>query len=607
MVTWLTSDFDYLGLCPIVFHPTAYLFADSFDGLKNYFTYYGYLEQLGGQNFSKFEGMNYPFGEYLFYTDNTPLIAFPIKLITHYITGNGPASFAVYNYCVLAGLLFSSWLLYRILKHLLVTPWFIFGLSLCLPWLSPQINRISGHMNLSFSWLLLLTLYLLVLLWKRWGSHPSKSRKLLISLILTITLASFVHVYYLAILSLMVGAFCLFWGFKQYPNWQLGLRIQAIGLFIPIISGGIVYSIIRWIDTFYGYRKTSAGGYNWREYNLNFDALYSAYDFNHLPFFVRTSADFHFESFSYLGGFALYGLVLLASIFLLKKGKKQRFKRYFLESHQSWLVLAIIFMGSVGLITSLGEYARLFNATVNFDNVLNPFYFLRRISDRFTQFRCLSRFNWIFFWAFNIGIAYLINQYYLRSKKKRLTSVLLLGSLLFLAVETVERIVHEQRVPAKNLLLDTANEDIQHLTKGIDFSDYQAILPIPYYHARAEEAEYSLDPIEEWCTATYQLSLTTHLPLMSSKMSRAAMNQGKSLFSLFTETPVPTLLRDELSAKPILIFYSKREKDYFEPEFDLPKLVAQNSRTKVKDWNAFKIKEFGNWELYEVSVEELLK
>ena len=52
---------------------------DSFDGMRNYFAYHDYITQGKSDNFFLFEKMNYPFGDYIFYTDNTPLIAVPLK------------------------------------------------------------------------------------------------------------------------------------------------------------------------------------------------------------------------------------------------------------------------------------------------------------------------------------------------------------------------------------------------------------------------------------------------------------------------------------------------------------------------------------------------
>ena len=79
----------------IILEGEQYLFSNHHDGLKNYFTYYTYLLQAKHDNPFIYSGMNYPFGDYIFYTDNTPLFAFLIKwikalnliLITKFIEG----------------------------------------------------------------------------------------------------------------------------------------------------------------------------------------------------------------------------------------------------------------------------------------------------------------------------------------------------------------------------------------------------------------------------------------------------------------------------------------------------------------------------------------
>jgi len=50
------------------------------DGMKNYFTYLNHVKN--DTTFMTFEGMNYPFGENIIFTDNQPLVANLTNLVS---------------------------------------------------------------------------------------------------------------------------------------------------------------------------------------------------------------------------------------------------------------------------------------------------------------------------------------------------------------------------------------------------------------------------------------------------------------------------------------------------------------------------------------------
>ena len=184
---------------------------------------------------------------------------------------------------------------------------------------------------------------------------------------------------------------------------------------------------------------------------------------------------------------------------------------------------------------------------------------------------------------------------------------MLVGAVLLAGVETAERINYEAKVLVKNPLHEASWTKINQLLKDVDLSNYQAILPIPFYHVGVGNVDYTIHPQENWCRATYQLALASQLPLMSSKMSRTATTQADALFSLFSDAPVSKLLLEQLSEQPILVFHSKNEKDYHTPKFERPKLLAQNAMNSVKEWESLKIKTLGDWELYSVTIADLKK
>src|SRR5690554_4200294 len=64
---------------PFVFSPNEFLFSSGGDGLKNYFTY---LYQVKYGSGIHFEGMNYPHGEHVVFTDNMPGLVWLIQFVS---------------------------------------------------------------------------------------------------------------------------------------------------------------------------------------------------------------------------------------------------------------------------------------------------------------------------------------------------------------------------------------------------------------------------------------------------------------------------------------------------------------------------------------------
>ena len=67
-----------LNFTPFFTEGENVIFCLAGDGLKNYYTIFSYFLQGKGE-FAMFHSMNYPFSEYIFFTDNSPSFAVPLK------------------------------------------------------------------------------------------------------------------------------------------------------------------------------------------------------------------------------------------------------------------------------------------------------------------------------------------------------------------------------------------------------------------------------------------------------------------------------------------------------------------------------------------------
>ena len=133
--------------------PGQFLFrltSETGDGMKNYFTFQSYLQQPFAKGLAWYGNMNYPYGDYVFYTDNTPLVAVFVKLFSHYVYDLTPYGLDVYHAMLVSGMLISTGLLVALLRRLLRSWFLVLSFSVLLPWLNPQLGRLLiGHFNLS--------------------------------------------------------------------------------------------------------------------------------------------------------------------------------------------------------------------------------------------------------------------------------------------------------------------------------------------------------------------------------------------------------------------------------------------------------------------------
>jgi len=576
------------------------------DGLKNYYTIYAYFLQEKGI-FASFQNMNYPFSEYIFFTDNSPSFAVPLKWFSDNIFDLSPYAFRLYNWFLLFGILLSTLFTWLIINKLTksIAIWSV--LAITLPWVSPQVYRlIMGHFNLSFSWVFLLVFYLLIRIYES-KNEFKKVGIFSAFLVVSVYIISFIHLYYLPMVLVIIGMFGLVIAIWERKNRKRLFIWLGFTFLLPIISFLSVFLTIRGIDKYYHLRKATEMKFGWWEWNLKIDALYSDHYYSTIPFLFRTRLALDWEGYAYLGAFGLYAFTFFIVFLLVKmiKNPKQilpNFKSYF-SNEQGRKVLLILFAGLMCLNIALGEYVKMFNGTINLDNPLHPFLYAKLFVAEVTQFRVLARFNWVFFWSFQFILIYLLDNFY--TQKKGIWLPIFIGILLLFSISDmydVQRTVRRNIIdnPLKN---DILNKDLDGLLKDIDTKKYQAILPIPIYMIGSENDEMMLMPEDNWRTETWLFSIKSNLPLMATNLSRSAVIQHESLLSIFTKKGINDYLLDAIDDRPILVFYSnnptawsmKYENEQATEYRDFGKFVPEKYNMKL-------LKSEGDWAIYEWEV-----
>lgn len=139
---------------PVLAKPDEHVFSSSGDGAKNYFTFL-YHVQNDPHAFTS-EGVNYPYGELVFYTDGHPALSWFLRLLPF----ARPHAVGVLNVMLLLGILVYGLLIFRILRHFALAPWAAAAGAFGITMLQPQLFRMEGHLALAHCYVLPLAWYL---------------------------------------------------------------------------------------------------------------------------------------------------------------------------------------------------------------------------------------------------------------------------------------------------------------------------------------------------------------------------------------------------------------------------------------------------------------
>ncbi|MFW5657136.1 MAG: hypothetical protein ACOC0C_05915, partial [Bacteroidota bacterium] len=259
---------------------------------------------------------------------------------------------------------------------------------------------------------------------------------------------------------------------------------------------------------------------------------------------------YNFSNFKYINweGIAFVGMVatigfLFALVYFFIFITKNRLKSFPTPSNN--LLLNIFFFSSLIML--------LYSFGIPF--IIGDAKYLINYIGPLKQMRGIARFSWLFFYIINIFVFYHI--WHLRKKglNKILWIILLVisTSLLYydayLNVKFWSKFINNQ-IP---VLSDRNNKtEENHWVNNIDISNYQATIPIPYFHVGSENT---------WVNAvcgitqpTYIVSWKTGLPTMGVMLSRTSISQTYENLELFGEPyRRPAILDKLIPGKSFLI------------------------------------------------------
>lgn len=497
----------------IIASPNDHLFASDGDGIKNYYTYAYHVNN--DSSYADFEGMNYPYGEITVFTDGHPLFANVIKLAANWFPGISNYAIGILNMCLLFSGVICIGLLYRLLREYEVSFIYSWIGAMAIFALQPQINRLTGHISLAYSFFIPLT-WLLLLKYQK-----DKEWKWLIFISVSILILLFTHPY-LGVISFFM---CLLWGLFSYGIKKDFWKISGFGLLSVIIFKAIL-SVIDSHDN----RATTPLGFIENDSVASWKTVFLS---PHKPLhgfyskFFDLSQGMPWEGWSYVGlGVILVLLVALVegAIFLIKK--RGRIKECF---NKKWTVPVLL--GISGLLYSFG-----FPYNVGLD-------FMADLIPEIKQIRVVGRFAWIFYYV--AGVMSVVYAF----KKLQLNRLAGGGLLLLcLGINLVEGhylLQHNSSVVSKSDNSFNVDSDQYQNLQSLNFDPqtYQAILPLPYYHVGS-----SHNVIKNQSVIFYHSLMCSYVfnkPLLASCLSRTSISEGISLANMIA----PNYFKKEISSK----------------------------------------------------------
>lgn len=512
------------------------------DGMKHY---YAAAYHVKYDTTWHFTGMGYPFGEHFIYLDGHGIYSHILQWINHHIYPIHPYTVGILNFTVFFAVVFCSIFLFLILKKLNLPSWYAVLAALLITFLSPQLTRLHAHLSLGYLLFIPMIWYFL------WQIMEGRNRILWSFLMVSsLIFFGFIHPYYLPIGAIFLLGFAFIHGLAH--RWQFAQKWKVLGLIVVIaILPIVIFQVFILSTDFLTDRPNEPFGflfYTARFDNIflpNFGVVRDAI----LPFYHISERSI--EAYGYVG---LVGLACLITIVirLIKSLFQKKYSTAFQFTNQS-LLNQMFFNATLILVTlALAIPFKWFPA------LLDIFPFLK-------HFRSVGRFNWLFFYVYLVFCAYYVYQYfqYLQQNNQRIWAYgLLIGMAVWWGFEDYVHLQHlkaeHEKEATTNILADQVFSNA--LSKaGHATSDFQAILPISYYHIGSERFFMGIP----WMTYTrsLQASYQLGLPIATHIGARAALSHTVKLLTLVSSDLIDKqpILEQFNNQKPLLLIVAPQE------------------------------------------------
>lgn len=554
----------------ILWSPNSYLFGISGDGMKNYFTY---VSQIRSYAYTESVAMNYPYGENFLYLDCQPSFTMIIKTLSKLFPFIAENSIGIVNFLLIFSIGISAWFLYLILLRFSVRPILSVIAAISIAILAPQIFRIDGHLALGYSCFIPISWYLYL----RFNESQKKWKWSILMCVNTL-FWFFTHAY----LGMIIATF-IFICFVVDGILSLGkkfLDIRFLGYFFIQTIFPVLF--------FWGYAKftdihtgRTNNPYGFMESSSNFDSVFYP---NHEPLKPwieqHTNLEQNWEGWAYIGIGSVIGIVSFILFFLYRLIKNRRFS--FMESGLPKPLLISMIAAIIVLLISFGYPFK----WGTMEDWLDKFSVIK-------NFRGIGRFAWVFFYVVTIAVISFLFKAFTSQKIPYLPFVL----VIFISCSFIYEGIPYHRGKVESLTVFPNYFDKNQLSiefkeglRNIDFSNYQAIVPLPYYHIGSEN--FGKDATDKIYRISMLFGYHSGLPILSNYSTRTSIWESKNIMQVISPQFYKKVIEGDIKDKrPFIVIYS--HEDLLECE----RSILERSKELYKN---------SEYTLLEISREELL-
>lgn len=524
--------------------PNSYMLSEEGEGIRVYYVMAYHAKH--DSNYVNFEGMNYPYGEHIIYCDAQPLVANGFKWFVNLFPGAADYAVGTQNVISLYGLILASILYFFLFRRWKMPPWYSAAVAIVMMLFAPQILRMPWQPGPSYAFVM----PIFILLYQSY--YRNRSWKISGIICFTGLIAYLINPYFGVIATAFYALIHVF--ISKKPDWkQFSFYIKG---FVTSLLPGILYQFWGAFTDFRTDRVQLPDGLH--QFTATLSTIFTSPYTPAAAFYEAIGVDMdniweHFEGLSYIGLFSILIILFFVVRRIYGKATKTTFEQ-FLTNEQKALIPAIIIL----LLLAMGVPFILHHS---FEEMLSLFKPLR-------QLRAYGRFAWIATILIDLLSFYLIYRWYESTENKKLQPIILgviISGLLFTSVEGVY--MHQEARKhqyAGNTLIESGiqqDSTLAHLApliNEISSEDYQAIVPIPYFHVGSELFVTGTHTTYQAMLEALSFSYHVNIPVTACYLSRISRKESSRSFQFFAPTSIKKeIAEDYTSEKPLLLFYSK--------------------------------------------------
>jgi hypothetical protein len=505
--------------------PNDYMLSSTPDGVKNYLTSAWHVKH--DSTYVHYSGMNYPYGEHVLFTDNQPILSSCLQWWNRHVSDVSDSVVGIMNLFLVFSTLLGVGVLYLLLRKLHLPVWYAGAVAAGIGFLSPQHIRFDGHFGLSHIWVLPMLLLLLC----RYEERQSRRYQSLLIGIL-IWFSAQLHFYNFGVSAIFLGFYTLFQLLLDHSWRNIWTRLSHLCVMI-ILPFALLNIWVHWSDYC---PDRPANPFGFTTYIGRWEGVFLPYE----NFPLYKWIDHHLVKIRRLDYEAKAYAGLLAAFFVFWVVFFRRFRLFdpsweqaaYHRVHKNYL-RGLFFAAFATLFFALG---------IPF--ALKGFEWMADYLGPFRQFRGLGRFAWVFYYAINVLIFYILwnksqrfvvhenIRGWVAARNLRLARALpdigrwslALVPLIILWGEAAyfynSLPLHLHPNQTQRKVVATAPD---HWLNKVDFARFQAFMPLPYYHIGSENIWYDLYfPLFQKVQYT---ALQTGVPDMGVNMSRSAVGR----------------------------------------------------------------------------------